>query len=107
MITSVHDIISDDLINIFMASINLSATPDTWKLNDTAVLPKPGKNTYYSPKSFRVINLSSCILKVLERLVLWHLQNDLKIEAAMNKSQYGFKKGSSTDAAILKFPKPA
>ena len=102
MITSVHDIIADDLINLYRASINLSSIPQVWQLNDTAVLPKPGKDTYDKPKSFRVINLSSCLLKLLERLVLWHLQSDLKIEAAMSKSQYGFKRGSSTEAAILK-----
>ena len=45
--------------------------------------------------------MSCNLLKIQEKLVLWHLQEDLKIEESLNKSQYGFKKGSSTEAAVL------
>ena len=38
----------------------------------------------------------------MERLILWHLQRDLKLENALSPKQYGFRKGSSTEAAILK-----
>lgn len=31
--------------------------------------PKPGKSTYSSPRYFRPISLSSCLLKTLESLV--------------------------------------
>ena len=54
-----------------------------------------------NPFVFRVINLSYCILKLLERLVLWHLHNDLEIEAAMNKSRYGFKKAAQRKQPFL------
>ena len=93
---------SEDLLVIYKSSINLCSIPDEWQMSDSAIIPKPGKDDYTKPKSFRVITLSSSILKLLERLILWHMKNDLKIETAMAKNQYGFKKGHSTDAAILK-----
>lgn len=38
----------------------------------------------------------------MERLILWHLQRDLKLETALSPKQYGFTKWCSTEAAILK-----
>ena len=38
----------------------------------------------------------------MERIILWHLQRDLKLEISLSPKQYGFRKGSSTEAAILK-----
>ena len=102
MITEAYDIIADDLLDIYKSSINLCSIPEEWQASDSAIIAKPGKDDYSKPKSFRIITLSSCILKLLERLILWHLKNDLHVEAAMARSQYGFKKGHSTDAAILK-----
>ena len=102
MIVEAWDIISDDIMNIFKCSINLCYVPKAWQLSNSAIIPKPGKSDYSIPKAFRVITLSSSILKLLERLVLWHMQVDLKIEDTQSKHQYGFKKGSSTEAAILR-----
>ena len=34
--------------------------------------------------------------------MLWHLQADLKIEQAIRKTQFGFSRGSSTEAAVHK-----
>ena len=78
MITAVKDIIAVDLMAIFKMSLNLCSIQEEWQLSDTAVIPQPGnKDDYSKPKSFRVITLSSSILTVLERLVLWYLQKDL------------------------------
>ena len=38
----------------------------------------------------------------MERIILWHLQRDLKLELSLSPKQYGFRKGSSTEAPILK-----
>ena len=39
------------------------------------MLPKPGKPNYDEVKSFRPISLNSFLLKGLERLVLWELED--------------------------------
>ena len=54
------------------------------------------------PKSFRTITLSPVLLKWMERVILWHMEADLKVYDKLSKKQYGFKRGSSTTAAIHK-----
>ena len=38
----------------------------------------------------------------MERVVLWHMEVDLKIYTKLNKRQYGFTKGASTETALHK-----
>ena len=38
----------------------------------------------------------------MERLIVWHMEVDLKIQTKLNKKQYGFVKGSSTEIALHK-----
>ena len=42
------------------------------------------------------------MLKLQEKIILWHMQHDLNINHTTNKRQYGFKKGCSTEAALHK-----
>ena len=94
--------IAGPLCEIYIGCVQSGYIPKTWQMSDSAIIAKPGKTDYSKPKSYRIIALTSNLLKVLETLVLWYMKDDLKIEQAMAKNQYGFKKGSSTDAAILK-----
>ena len=90
------------LLNIMRLSLFRAYIPKSWQTSNSAILSKPGKDNYFEAKSYRIITLSSCTLKLMERLILWHLQRDLKLESSLSPKQYGFKKGSSTEAAILK-----
>ena len=38
----------------------------------------------------------------MERLVLWHMEEDLKIYSKLSKRQYGFTKGASTETSLHK-----
>ena len=96
------NIIVEPLLNLFQNCISRGHTPVGWQTSNGAILRKPGKTDYSKAKSFRIITLTSNFLKTLETLVLWHMKDDLKIEETMTKNQYGFKKGSSCDAALLK-----
>ncbi|KAG0444799.1 hypothetical protein HPB47_013367 [Ixodes persulcatus] len=53
-----------------------SEIPDAWKLSHVIPIPKSGK-PLTSPESYRPISMTSCVGKLLERLVLrrltWHL----------------------------------
>ena len=97
-----YDFIKAPLLNIMRLSLIHAQVPTAWQTSNAAILSKPGKDDYYTAKSFRIITLSSCTLKLMERLILWHLQRDLKMEIALSPKQYGFRKGSSTESAILK-----
>jgi hypothetical protein len=65
-------------------------------------LPKPGKVDYCNTKSFRTICLSSVMLKLQEKVILWHMQHDLGMESCLSKKQFGFRKGTSTESALHK-----
>ena len=94
--------IDDAFICIVKASYRLGYTPEIWRNSASIFLPKPGKDDYNNPKSFRTITLSPVLLKWMERVILWHMEADLKVYDKLSKKQYGFKRGSSTTAAIHK-----
>ncbi|KAL5260103.1 hypothetical protein ACHWQZ_G010281 [Mnemiopsis leidyi] len=76
--------------------------PKPWRNSRGIFIPKPGKADYNQPKSYRTITLSPVMLKLQEKVILWHMQNDLKIAQDTNKRQFGFKRGCSTEAALHK-----
>ena len=102
MIIEAYELIKTPLLNIMRLSLILAKLPAAWQTANSAILSKPGKDDYFSAKSYRIITLSSCTLKLMESLILWHLQRDLKMNTALSPKQYGFRKGCSTEAAILK-----
>ncbi|KAL5249855.1 hypothetical protein ACHWQZ_G015799 [Mnemiopsis leidyi] len=76
--------------------------PKPWRNSRGIFIPKPGKADYNQPKSYRTITLSPVMLKLQEKVILLHMQNDLKIAQDTNKRQFGFKRGCSTEAALHK-----
>ena len=76
--------------------------PGSWTESNGIFLPKPGKTDYNKPNSYRTITLSPTLLKLQEKVVLWHMQHDLGMEDSLSKKQYGFKKGTSTETALHK-----
>ena len=66
-------------------------------------LPKPGKESYFEAKSFRIITTTSFQLKWLERLILYHIIEDNNVLARLSASQYGFRAGISTESALHEF----
>ena len=66
-------------------------------------LPKPGKEGYFEAKFFRVITLTSFQLKWLERLILYHINDDNNVQAKLSASQYGFRAGITTETVLHEF----
>ena len=93
----------DNAINtltlIYKACIALAHTPQVWRETKVIFLPKPGKDSYDVPKSYRPISLSNFLLKALERLAVWKMDKDLESNPIHHK-QHGFTKGKSTESAI-------
>ena len=62
------------LTYMFRASIVLGYVPKALRACKVVFIPKPGKPDYTNPKADRPITLTSCIFKVLERIVLQELE---------------------------------
>lgn len=69
--------------------------PDTWKLAHIIPISKPGKNLL-DPSSYRAISLTSCLCKLLERIVSKRLVNYLDVHNCISNNQAGFRKEYST-----------
>ena len=59
---------------VFQACLRHSNVPSAWKESTGIFLPKHGKESYFLAKSFRMI--TSFQLKWLERLILYHINED-------------------------------
>ena len=77
----------------------MSFTPTQWKESLVMWIPKPNKESYKSPKAWRPISLSNYLIKALEKLVTWRVDEIIK-ENPINKNQHGFRSDKSTETAI-------
>jgi ribonuclease HI len=84
---------------IYKAMILLHYTPEEWCKARVVFIPKPGKPDYTSPKAFRPISLTNYLLKGMEKLTRWKMDEMLKFHPIDNH-QHGFRKGYSTESAI-------
>ena len=87
---------------IMQTSHRLQHVPLPWKESKAIFVAKPGKTDYYRAKSYRPITLSPVLLKLQEKVILWHMQFDLNMTSLTSERQFGFKKGSSTETALHK-----
>ena len=85
---------------IFQACLRHSNEPSAWKEGTGIFLSKPGKENYFEAKSFRMITLTSFLLKWLERLILYHINEDINEQAKLPALQYGFQAGVSMEAVV-------
>ena len=77
----------------------LSFKPTKWKESLVIWIPKPHKESYKSPKAWRPISLSNYLIKALEKLITWRVDEIIK-ENPINKNQHGFRADKSTETDI-------
>ena len=77
--------------------------PLAWKEGTGIFLSKPGKESYFEAKSFRLITLTSFQLKWFERLILYHINEQNNVQVKLSASQYGFPAGVSMKTALHEF----
>lgn len=68
LLQSVGNKIIPQLEKLFRASLKTGFIPSIWRGTKVAFIPKPGKESYDDPKTYRPISLMSFILKTLEKL---------------------------------------
>lgn len=80
---------------IFNAILRLGSFPDTWKVAQIIVIPKPGKPPE-EITSYRPISLLPIISKLFEKLFLARLQPILEQKQLIPDHQFGFRNQHST-----------
>ena len=84
---------------VYKSCIALSNTPSLWRVAKVIFIPKPGKTDYSLASSFRPISLSNYLLKGLERLCVWKVDQVL-VDYPIHDRQHGFRCDRSTETAI-------
>lgn len=96
-----NDDLSSILLELFNQCMQTSFFPTAWKIAIVKVIPKPAKNNYSDPKSYRPIGLLSVVGKLLEKMMSKRILHDLHSKQMVSKAQYGFTpERSSVDALI-------
>ena len=83
------------LTGIFNWSVNSNTIPNLWKKAKIIPIPKAGK-PLTEPKSYRPISLLCAPSKILERLVLDRITQDVPL----SDTQHGFRPGHSTTSLL-------
>jgi len=79
------------LLKIFNNILKEASFPQMWRNYDIVLISKPSK------VDFRPIALSSCILKILEKLIKSRFERFIELDLILPISQYGFRKGRTCD----------
>ena len=83
----------------YKACLHLHYTPRKWQEAIVVFIPKIGKKDYREAKSHRPIVLSNFVLKGLERIVTWRVDDHLNYYP-IHPMQHGFQIGKGTEAAL-------
>ena len=83
---------------LYKAVVLFGQAPKAWRAMKVIFLPKAGKDDYGKAKSYRPITLSNFLLKGLERLIQWFI-NDEVIKDPLY-AQHAYTVGKSCDTAV-------
>ena len=87
------------LLFIYKVCLLLAFTPTAWKGSRVVFIPKPGKDNYKVAKAWRPILLTNYMIKALERLCGWQMDEALKTHP-LHDHQHGFRTDRNTDTAL-------
>ena len=95
MIKHLHAEAQSTLLTIYNTIWSSGYFPPEWR--NAIILPflKPGKDPF-NPQSYRPIALTSCLCKLMERMVNFRLMWYLEHNGLLSTHQYGFRKNRST-----------
>lgn len=80
--------------------LEISYFPQSWKIAQIIIVPKPNKSDYSDTSSYRPIGLINVFGKLLEKLISTRLKYFLDNSQFSNPFQYGFKEQTSTINAL-------
>ena len=88
------------LLLLFNSCLSLQYFPTYWKIATVSTVPKPGKDNYFHPSSYRPISLLSIIGKAFEKIINARLRWYGAKHQWFSPSQHGFLESKSTITAI-------
>jgi ribonuclease HI len=97
------DIAPDLLFYLYANCIEIGHYPAPFKKSTTTVVPKPMKNDYSIPSSYRPIQLIECLGKVLDKIIARRIQYEVAKNDLVPHTQFGGRIHSSTLDAGLAF----
>ena len=77
----------------------LGYTPTRWKERKIVFKTKPGKGSYQIAKAWRPISLTNYLLKALEKLCCWHIDEKIELNP-IHTRQHGFRRDRNTETLI-------
>jgi len=89
------------LLDLANACIQVGQWPKHFKDSISVIIPKPGKPSYSTPKSFRPIVLLNTIGKLIEKMISNRLQFDMIKFDLVHPNQIGGVRQRSTEDARL------
>ena len=89
------------LLDIYNTIWQQETFPNQWRVSTVLAFPKPGKPAT-DTSNYRPIALTTCVGKLLERIVHTRLMQHLENNKLVNQIQYGFRKNHSTTDALLR-----
>ena len=101
MLRHLHPSALSYLCHIYNAIWSTHSYPERWREAVVLSFPKPGKPTN-ELSSYRPIALTSCVAKVLEKIVNARLTRHLEANSLLSPLQFGFRKMLSTQDALLR-----
>lgn len=100
LLRAAPSILAAALAVLFTGSLRTGFVPSRWRLGWVRMLPKPGKR-WTSPSDFRPIALTSCVGKLLERLVARRMMQTCDQLNLLPEEQSGFRPGRDAQEQVL------
>ena len=99
IVKTAADVLAPIFCCVYNESISLGVIPDILKISRVTPIFKNGVET--DPNNYRPISIISPFAKAFERLVYEQLNSFLVKKKIISNYQFGFRKGYSTEQAIL------
>jgi ribonuclease HI len=101
MIQNLHRSAQKVLLKIYNSVWNNGSLPRDWKHAIILPILKPSKDPT-KPESYRPISLTSCLCKIMERMITNRLQWFVERKNLLTKDQAGFRKHRSTIDQVIR-----
>jgi hypothetical protein len=88
------------LCKILTACLTFGYVSKTWQKMRVIFIPKPRRSSYEPAKSFRPISLTYLLLKTMERLSDFHINEGPLKDYPLNPMQHAYLKSKSTETAL-------
>ena len=85
-------------MEMYKESYRTGVIPKAWREMKVVFIPKAGKNSYSSPKSHRPMTLLNFVFKVMERLIQFHLTDEVLQQPLL--VQHAYIGGKYRDSSV-------